>query len=64
MGRLKSGNFDQEQYVNEYIKANIKYRRINFNVNKKDDMKMVEWIDSQPEGVSNYLKKLVKNDMK
>lgn len=55
--------FDQKAYVNEYIKEKIKYRRMNFNTGKPDDMAMVEWIDSQPEGVSNYLKRLVLADM-
>lgn len=63
MPRQKSGNFDQKAYVNGYIKTKIVYRRMNFNAGKPDDMAMVEWIDSQPEGVSNYLKRLVCEDM-
>lgn len=64
MPRKPSGEFDQKQYVNEYIKSKIVYRRMNFNNGKPDDMQMVAWIDSQPEGVSNYLKRLVEEDMK
>ena len=64
MPRNQSGEFDQKQYVNEYIKAKIVYRRMNFNKGKPDDMEMVEWLDSQPEGVSNYLKRLVADDMR
>jgi len=63
MPRQKSGNFDQKQYVNDYIKTKIVYRRMNFNNSKPEDMQMVEWIDAQPEGVSNYLKRLVLDDM-
>lgn len=63
MPRNKSGNFDQKEYVNDYIKKTIVYRRMNFNRNKPDDMQMVEWIDAQPEGASNYLKRLVQDDM-
>ena len=63
MPRQKSGNFDQKEYVNEYIKTTIIYRRMSFNRNKPDDMQMVEWIDSQPGGASNYLKRLVRGDM-
>ena len=63
MPRQKSGNFDQKQYVNDYIKTKIVYRRMNFNNSKPEDMQMVEWIDAQPEGVSNYLKRLVLEDM-
>ena len=64
MPRKSSGEFDQKQYVNEYIKSKIVYRRMNFNNGKPDDMQMVAWIDSKPEGVSNYLKRLVAEDMK
>ena len=64
MPKKPSGSFDQKQYVNDYIKAKIVYRRMNFNNGKPDDMQMVEWIDSQPEGVSNYLKRLVADDMR
>lgn len=63
MPRKPSGEFNQKQYVNEYIKAKIVYRRMNFNNGKPDDMTMLAWIDSQPEGVSNYLKRLVLQDM-
>lgn len=55
--------FDQKKYVNEYIKEKVKYRRMNFNTGKPEDMQMMEWIDAQPEGVSNYLKRLVYADM-
>ena len=51
MPRKPSGEFDQKQYVKEYIKDKIIYRRMNFNNGKPDDMQMVAWIDSQPEGV-------------
>lgn len=64
MPRQKSGNFDQKKYVNDYIKSRIIYRRMNFNNSKPEDMRMVEWIDAQPEGVSNYLKRLILEDMK
>ena len=64
MPRQKSGKFDQKKYVNEYIKSKIVYRKMNFNRQSPDDMAMVEWIDQQPEGVSNYLKGLVDGDIK
>lgn len=63
MPKQKSGGFDQKKYVNDYIKSKIVYRKMNFNNSKPEDMRMVEWIDAQPEGVSNYLKRLVMADM-
>ena len=56
--------FDQARYINEYHRQNIKYRKMNLNVTKPEDTAMLEWIDEQPEGASNYLKKLVEKDMK
>lgn len=55
--------FDKKGYDNEYIKTKIVYRRMNFNRNKQEEMEMVAWIDAQPEGVSNYLKRLVAEDI-
>ncbi len=53
----------KETYNNEYNKRNIRSRRMNFNLKKEEDLEMMEWIDSKPEGISNYLKKLVAEDM-
>ena len=64
MPRKPSGEFNQKEYIKEYIKTKIVYRRINFNVGKPDDMAMVSWLDSRPDGVSNYLKRLIQEDMK
>lgn len=64
MPRKPSGEFDQKQYIKDYAKANIIYRKMNFNRLKQDDMAIVSWLDSQPEGVSNYLKRLIAEDIK
>lgn len=63
MPRQKSGNFDQGKYINDYIQKKILYRRMNFNLQRKEDRIMAAWIDLQKEGVSNYLKNLVDTDM-
>ena len=63
MPRQKSGNFDQGQYINDYIQKKILYRRMNFSLQRKEDRMMAAWIDLQKEGVSNYLKNLVDTDM-
>lgn len=63
MPRQKSGEFDQKEYSKEYQRQFIKFRKMNFNIQNRDDSAMVDWIDSQPEGTSGYLKRLVKADM-
>ena len=55
--------FDQNEYIKEYQRQNIRYRKMNFNLTKDEDTKVLEWIDRQPEGASNYLKHLVLEDM-
>ena len=64
MPRKPSGEFDQKEYIKEYIKDNIVYKRINFNRGDSDDMAMVAWLESRDEKISNYLKRLISEDMK
>lgn len=49
-------------YRKQYQRRCIRFRKMNFNLEKPDDVKMLEWLDAQPEGVSNYLKRLVAAD--
>ena len=59
----KPEDFNQKAYVRGYIRENIVYKKLNFNRNNGADVKMVEWLDAQPEGISNYLKRLIGDDM-
>ena len=61
--RKASGTFDQNKYVGQFIHDNIKYRQMNFNMGKPEEAAMHAWIGEQPEGSSNYLKRLVREDM-
>lgn len=61
--RENKGSFDQAAYIRGYVKVNVRYKKMNFNVNQADDMALYEWIEKQPEGTSNYLKRLVRDDM-
>lgn len=63
MPRQKSGLFNQQEYVANYNKENIVYRKLSFNRQKPDDMKLLEWIDGQRESTSAYLKRLVMEDL-
>lgn len=56
--------FNQNEYIKEYQRQNIRYRKMNFNLTKVEDTEMLEWIARQPEGASNYLKRLVEKDMR
>ncbi len=63
MPKKKDPNFVWKDYLNEYIHTNIVYKSINFNMKKPDDVELLEWVAAQPEKVSPYLKRLVKEDM-
>lgn len=63
MPRPKSGNFDSNKYVTEYMKENIRHIKVSLNKSKPDDVKVINWIESQPEGASGYIKRLVREDM-
>lgn len=64
MPRQKSGNFDQAKYIKEYNNEHIKYRKLSLNIGKDEDVEIMEWLDSRPEGTSAYLKSLILEDMK
>jgi hypothetical protein len=55
--------FDQLKYIGEYNRQNIVYRKISFNKKNQDDKAIMEWIDSQEESTSSYLKRLALEDM-
>ena len=61
--RKKSGDFDSNKYVVQYMKENIVHVKVSLNKSKPDDVKMMEWIKEQPEGASGYLKRLIRKDM-
>lgn len=62
MPRKKSGDFDEYQYQQDYIKSNLKFKNCTFNLRKPEDVAILEWIDSQPEGATRYIKRLIKED--
>ena len=65
MPRKPSGNFNQKDYINQYVQDNVVYKRVNFSRGNPDDMAMVAWLDAHKgEGISNYLKRLIAEDMK
>lgn len=63
MPRSEASKKQQYEYNKEYRKNKIVYRSLNFNIDKPDDQKMLDWIDSQGEATSPYLKRLVQEDM-
>ena len=63
MPKTRSGHFDQNRYVQQYLHQFRAAKSLTFNKKNPDDMAMLEWIDSQPEGVNKYLQRLIREDM-
>lgn len=60
---MARGQFDQKEYVKEYQRENRIAKKVTFNRKNPDDMAMVEWLDHRPEGIVQYLKSLIRDDM-
>ena len=61
MPRQKSGSFDQNRYIQEYVREKEKVKRVVFN--KENDADLLEWAEEAPDGFSAYVKRLIREDM-
>ena len=57
----KNSTFDYATYMNNYIKENVVYRRINFSRSNPEDEELLEWLDDH-KPIAQYLKQLIKKD--
>lgn len=63
MPRKPSGLFDQAEYVKRYHREKVIGKKVTFNRNNPDDMVLLQWLESQPEGMVSYMKRLIREDM-
>ena len=56
-------DFNQSEYVKRYQKENRIEKKVTFNRNNPDDMSILEWLKSRPEGMVHYIKSLIRSDM-
>lgn len=54
--------FDMKAYQNQYQKDNIVNKRVPFHRKNLRDMELLEWAESQEEGFSVYVKRLIEED--
>ena len=59
----EKGLMNKRKYDQEYAKKYFKSKIISFNTKKPDDIALLDWIKSQPEEGTKYIKRLVKEDM-
>lgn len=55
--------FDQAEYIRQYQRENRIEKKVTFNRNNPDDMALLEWLQSRPDGMVHYIKTLIRSDM-
>ena len=60
MPKKKSGLFDQNKYIQQYMKDNVTVKKVTFN--KETDADLLAWIAGKR--FSTYVKELIRMDMK
>lgn len=51
------------EYMREYVKDKVVYKKVQFVKSNAGDMELLAWLSAQPEGISPYLKRLIRQDM-
>ena len=49
-------------YDTKYILSHVRQKRINFNDQNEEDMRLLEWLESQ-DNQNQYMKDLIRDDM-
>ena len=55
--------FDKSKYDQQYSKLFVTKKLIPFNKLKKEDVELLQWIEAQEENATQYVKRLVREDM-
>ena len=55
--------FNQAEYIKRYQREQRIEKKVTFNRNNPEDMILLEWLMSRPEGMVKYLKALIRSDM-
>lgn len=56
--------FDQAAYVRQYQRENRVDKKVTFNRLNPADMELLDWLSTRPEGMVQYLKSLIRSDMR
>lgn len=54
---------NKKNYNKKYANKNYRSKLIAFNRQFPEEMEMLDWINGQPEGGNQYVKRLVREDM-
>jgi uncharacterized protein YfaT (DUF1175 family) len=67
MARTKTGDFDNYQYQQQYIKENLKFVNVPFNSKSPEEMMLYDYLNEHTKETSEkkaaYIKRLIREDM-
>lgn len=55
--------FNQAEYIKQYQREQRIEKKVTFNRNNHEDMILLEWLTSRPDGMVHYIKSLIRSDM-
>lgn len=55
--------FNQAEYIKRYQREQRIEKKVTFNRNSQEDMVLLEWLTTRPEGMVKYIKSLIRSDM-
>ena len=55
--------FNQAEYIKQYQREQRIEKKVTFNRNNHEDMILLEWLTSRPDGMVQYIKSLIRTDM-
>ena len=60
---MDNKKFNQSEYIKQYQREQRVEKKVTFNRNNHDDMILLEWLTSRPDGMVHYIKSLIRTDM-
>ncbi len=58
-----AGEFDQNAYVQQYMRDNVIVKKVTFSRKKPEDMEMLRWLEVNKVNFSGLVKKIIKEKM-
>lgn len=60
---MDNKKFNQAEYIKQYQREQRVEKKVTFNRNNHDDMILLDWLTSRPDGMVHYIKSLIRTDM-
>ena len=60
---MDNKKFNQAECIKQYQREQRVEKKVTFNRNNHDDMILLDWLTSRPDGMVHYIKSLIRTDM-